>query len=1184
MKKLLMLATLVLGVVSCMKDQPVEAGLAGDGNVVLSVGLPADATRAAGLSSAVGAIDNNIDLASTYDIRYILEVFDANKTLAKRVENFEDTATETTFELRLIPGRHYSFVVWADFVKRNAEGEVTMEHYDVSDLRNIEVSNIEVIGAQNAMDESRDAYTAVFNTADEGEVFSSASTISMTLRRPFAKLRVVTNDMQEIYSTLKDAKVVYTSEIYKMYDALTTEPSEAVSVEKEYNFDATTAYANEAADNCPTKTLFADYLLGTEDGTVQFVMTVADNVETLPAINFNTAIPVERNHLTTIYGPVLTDFNKVTVTIDDNFAQPEHIVDVWDGVTVSEPSIETNDEGEPVAVIDSASDLAWLAGYVNGTQASTFATRGAKVVNFVLGADIDLGNHPWTPIGTAENNFVGTFDGNGHTIGNLNILVEEAKEGKVHLGLIGFAKDATIKNLTIANVDINVACLDIDHSQGHIGAVAGSLEGNSTIENVTVKGDIKVYATQDANGASRVAVVVGGNTYANVTIKNVHVIANEGSYLVANNNTGAIAGQLQGKTVYENCTSNINVTVNKFFAGGIVGLAGTNDKFIDCHTTGNIAVVAGREGRANDHYRVGGIAGGWADGKNNVCTLVNCSYTGNVSGTNADGSVAEVLDYMGYVGRGYTLTNCAGSKVVVNGVTYIQKYNDVYGVYENENGYEYVADGLLYNGKEYIATNAKGLVALSAKTIKGGETVKLGADIDLKGVEFNGLNAFNSENNNTFDGQNYTVSNWTYEGGAADMGFIRNWVGPVKNVNFENCHLKTSGRSAIVAAKVYGNIENVNINNCSIEDSYWACGLVAGLYNAGNISNCVVTNSSVKSNGGTGAIVGVINESAGTRKVENCKVEGCTVNNTGAYGEVYSGALVCGMVNITNSTVEFNGCSYLKNTKEGKYVGDLYYSVDSDITVKIDGSIVVNTVEEFTAALKDANVNAIVLGQDITVTEKWDNRYTGAKTSKAITIDGNGNTLKFACEVSDGFNHQAAFRFEAPAVVKNLTIDMSEVAGSGSWLRAISTKGDITVDNCTFIGSTNYTAGRGIAFGEGAGAATSEIIVSVTNSTFTNWTRRGITDNENAQDAKSVTISNNVCTNAHVYVSAHDSIVFTGNTMENSAANFRSYTSAADATVVATGNTLDAALADYYIIRGFAAANVECQEGFTVVL
>ena len=202
MKKLLLLATLVLGVVSCMKDQPVEAGLTGDGNIVLSVGLPADATRAAGTNSALGAIDNGLDLTTKYDIRYILEVFDANKTLAKRVENYEDTATETTFELRLIPGRHYSFVVWADFVAQGSEDAL---HYNAEDLR-----NIEVIGEQNAMDESRDAYTAVFNTATdgEGEKFSSASTISMTLRRPFAKLRVVTNDMQEIYSTLQNAKAV----------------------------------------------------------------------------------------------------------------------------------------------------------------------------------------------------------------------------------------------------------------------------------------------------------------------------------------------------------------------------------------------------------------------------------------------------------------------------------------------------------------------------------------------------------------------------------------------------------------------------------------------------------------------------------------------------------------------------------------------------------------------------------------------------------------------------------------------------------------------------------------------------------------------------------------------------------------------------------------------------------------
>ena len=315
--------------------------------------------------------------------------------------------------------------------------------------------------------------------------------------------------------------------------------------------------------------------------------------------------------------------------------------------------------------------------------------------NIVLVGDIDLSAiapatraavvaSNWTPVGTSEKPFTGVFDGNGYTIKNLALVESEAKEGKAYIGFFGYAEDATIKNVTFENVYINIPCLDIDHSQGHIGAVAGSLEGTSTIENVTVKGDIQVYATQTANGASRVAVVAGGNTYGDVTMKNVHVIANEGSYLTANNNTGALAGQLQNKMYFENCSSNINVTVNKFFAGGLVGIAAGDSKFVNCHTTGDVAVVAGREGRHNDEYRVGGIAGGWADGKTKVCTLENCSYTGNVSGTNADGSVAAPLDYMGYVGRGYTLTNCAGSKVVIDGKAFIQAYNNVYGVYYYE--------------------------------------------------------------------------------------------------------------------------------------------------------------------------------------------------------------------------------------------------------------------------------------------------------------------------------------------------------------------------------------------------------------------------------------------------------------------------------------------------------------------
>ena len=138
-----------------------------------------------------------------------------------------------------------------------------------------------------------------------------------------------------------------------------------------------------------------------------------------------------------------------------------------------------------------------------------------------------------------------------------------------------------------------------------------------------------------------------------------------------------------------------------------------------------------------------------------------------------------------------------------------------------------------------------------------------------------------------------------------------------------------------MAGNVYADIKNCHVVDCTIEDSYWACGLIAGLYNAGSVYNCTATGSSVKSNGGTGAIVGVLNESAGTRGFYNCSVSNTTVNNTGAYGEAYCSALVCGMINISNSTVEFEGCKFDGNTKEGKYVGDLYYAAGSDITVVV---------------------------------------------------------------------------------------------------------------------------------------------------------------------------------------------------------------------------------------------------------
>ncbi len=575
-------------------------------------------------------------------------------------------------------------------------------------------------------------------------------------------------------------------------------------------------------------------------------------------------------------------------------------------------------EAEPY-LIGSIDDLKFFCDKVNAGD-----NYSGKFVK--LATNIDLNNEQWLSIGTESTPFMGNFDGGEYTISNLKIHETEAKEGKAYIGFFGYAKNATIKNVTIENVDINIACLDIDHSQGHIGAVAGSLEGTSTIENVTVKGDIKVYATQDANGASRVAVIAGGNSYGDVTMKNVLVDANEGSYLKANNNTGALAGQLQGKMVFENCSSNIDVTVNKFFAGGLIGIAAGDSKFTNCKTSGNVAVVAGREGRANDHYRVGGIAGGWADGKNNVCTLINCSYTGTISGVNADGSVAETLDYDGYVGRGYTLNGCAGSKVVIDSVEHVQAYNDVHGFYTVDGVYEVNTLAALKAVRDNVNTGAD---------YYEGETIVLGADIDLTGENWVGIGSAYKDHGfmGNFDGKNFKIKNLTIDNPAIDSdGYVyaglfgvtegtdHNNQNTIKNLTIENVTINTTGHivSAAIAYPHYTIVDNVKVcGDIAIKGGNYTAGALAYTRRCVNASNIMVSGndgSYVKGNQVVGGVISDIQMNGGLTAVySNFSAEGITVTGEKSVGgiagiiatQTLNGATV---KNVTlNSTDEFAG-------------------------------------------------------------------------------------------------------------------------------------------------------------------------------------------------------------------------------------------------------------------------------------
>ena len=417
----------MLGLASCQTDvvDGVKVDANGEAPVTLQVALPEDVTRAAGNDSAKGAI-GNIDLENTYDIRYVLNVYDEGGKLAKGpITEFQDEATSQSFSLRLVPGRYYKFVVWADFVK---EGSKDALYYDVTNF-----AEIKTIGTHNAMDESRDAYTGFVEVAN----FKGSQGIDkINLTRPFAKLRVVTTDIDQLYSDLQSATVVYTTKLYTTFNAVTAKPTGLegmAGVTRTVDFtDAAYKYSNEPVQG-KEQTLFADYFFGAENDRVMFTLDVTDATNLpIPQVVFNTNIPVQRNYLTTVKGNVLTDANNITVEIKDAF-EGEYTngsnVDTTESFSEALKAAEESVE----ATIDLTGDVVWSTGAGHGS--TPWIPEGAKTQKLTVNAN----GHKITATGSG----VGAIRmANGGTLVINNAVIEDKSvsynEGAWELGYLEF--------------------------------------------------------------------------------------------------------------------------------------------------------------------------------------------------------------------------------------------------------------------------------------------------------------------------------------------------------------------------------------------------------------------------------------------------------------------------------------------------------------------------------------------------------------------------------------------------------------------------------------------------------------------------------------------------------------------------------------------------------------------------
>ena len=760
---------MVLGLASCQTDHETSKIIGNDEvDYTLAVGITDLSTRAgdttpqAGRNSAYGAIDylqgsaagdSRIDWADV-DLRYTLEVYDVDPSgiygddyapIKDRQVVVVDEYSPVTFDLRLVPNRDYHFVVFADFVDNGATDNPAIETQRELGLRHNIGATLKEITIKNEAinDEAADAYFA-----SKDITVSTPTSENITLTRPYGKVRVVATDLADLninrdpgkvaieYNafnpnafnaltgaisgayTTKAFEVAYDPAVSKVIDATHTGLSTHTYTE---GYDYYTPYSTESADGVKRHThmtLFTDYILAEDQQqAINFSMTVYDKANgVIKSTEFSTDIPIERNHLTTLIGNVLTSNTTIEVTIVDNFAngitEEPFYQEAWDGTSVSEPVLDATTQ---TYTITKASELAWLA---------TADANDLSDKTIILAENIDLNNEPWTPIGTSTNMFTGSFDGNGKTIYNLAV-------GGDNAALIAYADaNAEVKNLTLESVNIN--------STKYAAAVVCNAEAGMTIDNVKVSGTINATsyaagichnaedvtitncqndASVTANRAAGIASwLTGANTVIDNVVNNGDITGEWGAAGIANRMEGAISNAVNngeitssksepasgvvciilGACDFERCFNYGDVlstmdNANASAAGILGQTPGANATFAYCANFGNIT--------AENSY-----AAGIAYSLYGTITANYCYNHGEIRGADGAGGIAPKAQY----GTGDKANYClnAGDIISSNGLTYQASNNNVECFY-------YSNGDLLNVSDNSVATSADALALLN---------------------------------------------------------------------------------------------------------------------------------------------------------------------------------------------------------------------------------------------------------------------------------------------------------------------------------------------------------------------------------------------------------------------------------------------------------------------------------------
>ena len=306
----------------------------------------------------------------------------------------------------------------------------------------------------------------------------------------------------------------------------------------------------------------------------------------------------------------------------------------------------------------------------NAAGCPNIVCNGYELMN-----DINLSSYTnWSPIGSYNDRFSTTFNGNNHTISGLNITGIYD-----YMGLFSAMQNAKVSNLKVADVSIVATNKPASYLSNFAGAVAGYAD-NSTFSNIELIGD----ASQEVSNAELRG--TGKNIGGLVGELNAGTITNSSSSLTVRGGRNDLADNVGGLVGYLNRgeirqSNNSGAVYGSEEADSIGGLVGENQGSIkNSWASGNVLSIRGRSSRfygglvGRNH---GSINQSWASG--NVTSVVRNAFYGGLVGYNvysgiiinswASGNVSSTanlnLIYGGLAGenKGRIAQSWAGGKI-----------------------------------------------------------------------------------------------------------------------------------------------------------------------------------------------------------------------------------------------------------------------------------------------------------------------------------------------------------------------------------------------------------------------------------------------------------------------------------------------------------------------------------------